>query len=531
MKFSLSPDAAPVLVGAAALFLGTANPLIHVPLIIVGYPAALAWLGLTSPRPFRHGWWAGLLGATGGLYWIAVAVHDYGFFPWVAAASCAAVLGMYVGLWGGLFSRAAAALRPLGPVRRCVAAGLLWYLLEWIRGWFGTGFPWLTLSGGLAAWPELVQGASLAGEYGLSGLLAGAGWLLAETALAARRGDFPRCRRTGGAALLVLLLPAVFGWCRVHVVRPFPEPEEIAPLTVALVQGNVGQDIKWDPVFQQATVDKYLDLSRQALASAAGRPDIVIWPETSMPFHYQADDAHGSRLRAFARETGVPLLFGGPGFARNAPGETVLFNRAFLIDARGLDQGHYDKQHLVPLGEYAPPPLNLPIFEALTQGIGGFAPGSDAPPFRLDSPTASPGARLGMLICYEGIFPEIARQRVAQGATVLINISNDAWYNRTSAPTQHLQLSLLRAVEQGRWMARATNTGVTAFISPLGEITSSVGDPVTGSGLFTDAFLVGVVAPLSGHTVYFVLHPWLPSLAFLALAVIVWPVLPRRKRR
>ena len=519
--------------GATALFLGSANPFIHLPLFIVLYPAALYAIGLTELQPFRHGWWTGLAGATGGLYWISVAVHDYGGFPWPLAVPCAVLLGMYVGVWGGLFATLASLLRPLPPWRRCAAAALLWYLLEWTRGWFCTGFPWLTLAAGQSPWPILIQTASVIGAYGLSGLLAGLGCLTAEAVLAAGSASRPpRPFILSACGLLALLLLA--GGIRLHQADKEPDPG--LPVSLSLIQGNVRQDLKWEPAFQQATVNKYLTLSDQAIA--AEHPDALIWPETAMPFFFQDASPLSGSVRAFARESGTPLLFGGPAYGPRQATAPSLYNRAFFLDARGDDAGHYDKEHLVPFGEYVPPGLDSSLFASLLQGLGGFSPGSPLPPLRLVLPdtgglsgTDQAGeAALGALICYEAVFPELARARVAEGAQILVNISNDAWYNRSSAPVQHLHLALLRSVEQGRWLARATNTGLSAFVDPWGRL-ATLGDIRDGSGLFVEASLTRTVHARSGHTLYFILHPWLPALAFLLLLFILWPLVPFRHAR
>lgn len=509
-----------VFLGSAALFLGSANPFVHLPLLIVLYPAALYAIALTDPHPFRRGWWTGLIGASAGLYWISVAVHDYGGFPWPLAVPCAVLLGMYVGLWGGLFALLAARLRPLPVWRRCLTAALLWYLLEWARGWFGTGFPWLTLAAGQSPWPILIQGASVLGAYGLSGLLAGMGCLLTEAFLAASPASAVRTPRPYVLAACGLLgVLFLFGGVRLY--RAENQAAQGIPVALTLIQGNVRQDIKWDPAFQQSTVNKYLALSGRAVNT--DHPDALIWPETAMPFFFQDDALLSDELRAFARETATPLLFGGPAYGLRQPGLTPLHNRAFFLDAQGRNAGRYDKEHLVPFGEYLPPGLDSPLFASLLQGLGGFTPGAPLPPLRLPLSDDRGEAMLGALICYEAVFPELARDRVAQGAQILINISNDAWYNRSSAPVQHLHLSLLRAVEQDRWLARATNTGLTAFVDPWGRL-ATLGDIRDGSGLFVDGFLTRTVRARSGHTLYFALHPYLPALAFILLLFILWPL-------
>lgn len=556
--------------GALGLFWGNANPVLHVPLAALAYPACLGLLA-REEYPFRRGWICGLAGAAAALYWISWAVHDYGGFPWPLAVPCAVLPGAWVGLWGGLFcfclSRLSCA-RGFGLLRRALVAGLIWYLLEWTRGWFATGFPWLTLGAAQARWPLLLQGASVIGDYGLSGLMAGLACLFADIVRGILKREWGMAGRireyavSTGALMLFAALIAGFGVWRLESL-PLREPlagapaetasEDAAPgesggLTIALVQGNVPQDIKWVPSFQKSTVDKFIGLSRMALAAGgnADRPDLVVWPETSMPFYFQLGGELPARLRDFARDHSVWLLFGGPareravpvpdsgikeeaGRAENPVDAAPLRNRAFLLDSFGVSAGHYDKRHLVPFGEYIPAFLDVPLFEPLLQGVGGFSPGEEDPPLTVRNGKGET-ISLGMLICYEAIFPEIARAHVAAGAEALLNISNDGWYGKSSAPAQHLYLSIMRAVEQRRWLARGTNTGVTAFADPAGRLWALGGaDPESGAGLFENAWLTGRIWPEAERSVYFRLHPWLPSLALAILLPVLFS--GRKKQR
>lgn len=543
-----------LLVGTLGLFFGVANDVFHVPFAVLLYPAALFVLAMRSASPFRLGWLTGIPGAALSLFWIAVAAHLYGGFPWLLAAPCSVLLGMYVALWGGIFAWLMAHCRAFPVWRRCLAAGLLWYVLEWCRGWFGSGFPWLGLSSGLAAWPLWMQPLSVLGAYGYSGLLAALACLFCE-ALGLSHGAEPeigRGRAALAAALGILLL--LFGFGRWRMDRVAAElAAEGEPVVVSLIQGNVRQDLKWTRDYQWNTLQKYKALSaeavkrgtsvsgraelRDAAVAALGRPfgasggdtslggvpELLIWPETSMPFIY-GRSPWDAALRAFARELRVLLVFGSLG-TRGMEQAPVLYNRASLIDAAGRDAGAYDKEHLVPFGEYLPPVLDWKLFEPLLQGLGGFAPGGQGPLFELKA-EGRPAVLTGMLICYEAIFPELARQRTADGAQLLANISNDAWYDRTAAPVQHLQLAAMRAVEQGRYLARATNTGISAFIDPLGGIHMP---DAPDRALFTDTWLTGKVLALSRHTPYFYVHPWLPVLA-LALLAALWRGTLRKRR-
>ena len=557
---SLWSFAALMAAASLGLFFGTANTVLHVPYAILLYPAALYVLALRSASPFRTGCCVGLPGASACLYWIAVAAHKYGGFPWALAAPCSILLGMYVSLWGGLFAWAVARMHDFPVWRRVMAASLLWMLLEWTRGWFCTGFPWLPLSAGLAAWPVLLQPLSVIGTYGYSGLLAGAACLTCEAlGLISERKNV--CRFWAALGTVFLLgMPAVFGVWRMEAV-PMKMQEQGIPVAVTMVQGNVKQNVKWSQEYQLLTLEKYLRLSTGAVrqnadavrksligeasplvpsaslsASALGLPigakddavlkaaipDFLLWPETAMPFAYP-DSRNSEELRRFVRALGIPLVFGAPGVEYRM-GERALFNRSFLLTADG-DAGHYDKEHLVPFGEYLPPVLDWKSFEPLLQGLGGFTAGTGKQLFELKM-QGKPAVSMGMLICYEAIFPELARQRAADGAQLLLNISNDAWYDFTSAPMQHLHLSLMRAVEQGRWIARATNSGITAFLDPLGGV-HAMGEASDRWALFKDGTLTGTVLALRGHTPYFYAHPWLPALAACMLAALCLPLLKR----
>ena len=551
----LSLYSAAALTGAASLglFFGMANTVLHMPYAVLLYPAALYVIGLRSPSPFRLGCCAGVPGASACLYWIAVAAHKYGGFPWMLAAPCSILLGLYVSLWGGLFAYGVSRMRALPVWRRVAAAGLLWWLFEWARGWFCTGFPWLTLSSGLAAWPVLLQPLSVIGAYGYSGLLAALACLFCEMSGVA--GACRRVRLAAGAVGAGLLMLSVgFGVWRLETL-----PEKLAergvPVAALLVQGNVKQNVKWSPEYQLATLEKYLRLSTDAVrrnveavsregaglapssADAAGAlglpigsrddallkpvlPDFLLWPETAMPFAYPGSRNSGE-IRRFVQTLGIPLVFGAPGLEYRPEGR-ALFNRSFLLLPEG-DAGYYDKEHLVPFGEYLPPVLDWKIFEPLLQGLGGFTAGKGDTLFHLE-PKGRPAVPMGMLICYEAIFPELSRQRVKAGAQILLNISNDAWYDFTSAPMQHMHLSLMRAVEQGRFVVRATNSGITAFLDPLGGV-HALGEASDGWALFQDGALTGTVLALRGHTLYFHAHPWLPALAGILLAALCLPLL------
>ncbi|MDD4952091.1 MAG: apolipoprotein N-acyltransferase, partial [Desulfovibrionaceae bacterium] len=479
-----------VAISALGAWLGFANPYLQVPAAALFLPLGLCLIGFraeSAKTAFMTGWLAGWLACLGCLYWVAFPVQHYGGLNWLLAAPCPALMCLVLGAYHGLFCLAMhlAARKRLAPALICLFAAATWTFMEMLSATLFSGFPWLSLSSSLAPWPVAVQAASLVGAFGLSGLMAG----LACAMCLWRRSNLVKVLAAGLAAGLLC-----FGWLRMNG-WPQPGPDARGRLLdVALVQGDIDQSLKWKRSYQSATVDKYLGLGRRAVteldSEPSGAPRLMIWPETCLPFYFQDDTELRLRLTDFARENRLALVLGSPGYSLDTRDNSVaLHNRAYLLDGLGLISGWYDKEHLVPFGEYAPLKDFLPIGK-LVEDIGDFRPGRAQRPLDMGA-----GARLGMLICYEVIFPDLAQERVRSGAGLLVSISNDAWFGETSAPLQHLSLSIMRAVEQGRWLARATNTGISALVDPLGRVTAR-------SGLFEARVLTGKVRSTMDKTAF-----------------------------
>lgn len=456
--------AAPVCLAILGAWLGFPNPLVQLPPAALLLPACLIVLAGLAQRPgraFRLGLLAGGGAYAACLYWVALPVHDYAFLPWALAAPLPVLLGLVLGLYTGLYTMLLSFTEGRLPwFLQALYAGFLWGALEWLRGWLFTGFPWLGLTSAFSFWPMMVQGVALVGAYGL------AAWMVFCVALMARAA-LPAGPQTGPFFLGALLLALVPIQGHYALSRPL-QPEATA--MAGLVQGNIDQSEKWDEAFQKKTVDTYISLTGSlVMEQKPMQLDLVVWPETAMPFYFQEPREFSRSVRRLAKDLGTPLLTGAPGYDKRGAREYDLYNRAYLLDASGDVTGIYEKEHLVPFGEYVPFGDVFPFINKLVPGVGDFREGKRVEPLqvgRLD---------LGMLICYEAIFPELAQERVSQGATLLVNISNDAWYGRSSAAAQHLALSLLRAVEQHRGMVRATNTGISAIIGPRGRILAQAG--------------------------------------------------------
>lgn len=468
----------PVLIAMVSAGLGYANPLLHLPAAVLGFPLALGLIAFSAKTPrtaLKSGWMAGTAACLAVMYWIAYPVGVYGDIPWALALPCPVLVSMFIGTYFGIYSWILSyASRTMQPFLLCLFSGLLWTSMEQAQGVLFTGFPWMTLVSAFSYRPEWLQGAALIGGYGLSGLLAS----ISMAVLVWKKSHAAKVWALAVTASILLL-----GGIRTSP-EDFSNLRTTGTAEIGIVQGNIDQASKWDSKFRKTTFAKYLQLSEKL----TGKAELVIWPETAMPFYIQDHGIMRAELFNFSTRTKTPILTGAPGYLMYGPESFSLYNRAFLIRPGRTDLKWYDKAHLVPFGEYMPFKDFLPL-EKLVQGAGDFIPGDNAAPLECNN------LAMGILICYEGIFPELAQERVEEGANLLVNISNDAWYGKTSAPWQHLGLVVIRAVEQGRSMIRGTNTGISACVDPLGRISDS-------TGLFEDAAVLTSPRLMSGQTFY-----------------------------
>jgi len=444
---------------------------------------------------------AGFVQYAGLLYWVTHVVVHYGRLPWALGIPVMLLLALYLSLYTGLFAAGVAFFRNRG-IPGVAAAPLLWTVLEYAKSTLLTGFPWENLGHSQYLNLPLIQIADVAGSYGVSFLV-----VLVNAALAAFVGASPHQRRRAfvglAAAGLLFALAAGYGvWRLADVAARFdPAPER----TVALIQGNIDQSIKWDPSFQKETLRIYRDLSLEAAGRGAR---FIIWPETATPFMFQNRDELHDAVVAVARSTGAWLLFGTPSYTRHE-GALRFRNSAVVLTPEGTTAGTYDKVHLVPYGEYVPLRPLFPFIEKLAVGVGDFLAGEGFEPVEAGE------ARVGFLICYEGIFPYIGRAYGRSGASLLVNITNDAWFGTTSAPFQHLSMSVFRAVENRLYLARAANTGVSAVIDATGRITAQ-------TGIFERTILTAPVKIHSIGTVYTAYGDWLVLVCLIALLVLCY---------
>jgi apolipoprotein N-acyltransferase len=490
---------------------GLALPLAFAPW--AAYP--LAWLALiplllisADPRPrrrFRRGLLFGL-GLFGfGLHWLLPTIHTFGHMPLALAVPTWVLLVAYCALYPAVFALAAGWLGGSPAVRLGLVLPLLWAGLEALRGWAFTGFPWLSLGasqvpGPLGGWLPVV------GSLG-TGLAVAAvnGWLLLAGRALFRRNWGPAAASVAAVAALVGAggLVGNVAWTRA----------EGAPVAAALVQGNVPQTAKWDPERRAAILARYERLTRAHLGA-----DLVVWPETAVPLFADRATGYLNGLATDARARGTTLLVGVPEREWVA-GAKRYYNTVLAL---GEHQGRYRKRHLVPFGEYVPLRSILFFAEKFVPGEGTFVPGDSAEPLSLD------GYRAGLSICYEDAFPREVAATVRRGATVLVNVTNDAWFGRSIGPAQHAQLARVRAREMGRPMLRVANTGLTFAADHRGREVAAIPPDRPGVAEVT-------VRPRAGLTPYQVLaRGWLVAALVGALAAAGWVLwrgpVPRLRR-
>ncbi len=413
-------------------------------------------------RPFlpaaKIGGLAGLAHSLTLTYWIVFVLGHYGNLSLLASIGPFLLLCAYLALFPALFAGLATLLPGTGL--RCLSLAALWVALELVRAHLLSGFPWCQLGHSQYPWLTLIQSSDLFGVYGITFLIVSVNALI----------HAPLFRRAGRRRLLLRVeLPVIVLALAAALIYGNQRLKELAapgrnalPVRVAVIQAGIDQSVKWDPAYQEQTLEIYESLTRAALRD---RPELVIWPETALPFFFQDEQPLSQRVRALAQSAGVPLIFGGPAYETVA-GQTRFFNRAYLLAPGGAAPGSYDKVHLVPFGEYVPLKKMLFFIDRLVAAAGDFRAGTRVEPLRFGP------LRAGVLICFEAIFPELAAAQVAGGANLLVNLTNDAWFGMTSAPHQHLAMSVFRAVETRRWLVRAANTGISALIGPSGEIRS-----------------------------------------------------------
>jgi apolipoprotein N-acyltransferase len=420
------------------------------------------------------------------LFYLTGIIFWFGVIYWLIHVTLAGLvvlvlyLALYFGLFGLIFSYCE--LQATCLAGRQASYGLLfissaWVLLEYIRSHLFTGFPWALLGYSQCLNLPAIQIADITGAWGVSFLV-----MMANVAVysVVRRpclygrqaSSVVRDKSRYVFCLLYLLASLSYGFLKLHGIR-----NTEYGIRVSVIQPNIPQELKWNENAKDYILDKYARLTKDAVSQA---PDLIIWPEASIPGILGEDNSVFEQVFALVRNVKAPLLAG----AVIRDNESY-FNSALLISVSGEIIGRYDKLHLVPFGEYIPLKKIFPFLETVVP-IGDITAGREYTLFRIHSSESGVRSSFGVLNCFEDLFPGLSRGFVRRGADFLVNITNDAWYKQTSAPYQHLQASVFRAVENRVFLARCANTGISGFIWPDGKL--SLVSNETGKNIFVDGY-------------------------------------------
>jgi len=424
-------------------------------------PLFYAIRGSTPKTAFLLGGTSGIFYFLGTISWVTNTMVQYGKLPWLLSVFLMFLLVLYLSLFIATFSFLVrlASLTVKFPI--FLTAPFFWTMLEYARGHLFTGFPWVLLGYSQHQSLSVIQIADMTSVYGISFLIVMVNAFLYDWVcfFSLREEDGSKKTLPWPSSILtviVLLITLLYGHARLS------DPEEKNSfITLALIQGNIDQEIKWDERFQEETLNTYLTLTEKETQEAT---DLVIWPEAATPFFFNQHLAYQEKILRLAREQSTPLLFGSPSLTRHENSGPALLNSAYLISAGGEIKNRYDKIHLVPFGEFVPFSSILSFVNKLVSGIGNFIPGETYVVMDL------PKAKFGVVICFEVIFPELVRNFANHGAQFMTTITNDAWFGFSSAPYQHFSMVVFRAIENRVPFARTANTGISGFIDSRGRI-------------------------------------------------------------
>lgn len=412
---------------------------------------------------------------------------------WLAVSAAMAVGVSLAGLFLGIAYRSEARRKGLGGWMAVLIPAMIWTALEWIQAQGTFGFTWGNLAVTQTAYLPLLQGLQLVGPFPLAGLI---------VAVNAAIAWIWHTRHPAPLAIAMAVVTAWGGYGLWAMNRPLDGPS----LRVAVVQGNVTQEEKWD----RAVADPHLQMLERYLALSGKAPDaqLVIWPESAIPMFLREDPRVWERMAQEARDRQQYLMTGGFHRDLGQDGEWRVYNAVSAWEPGGGNMGFDFKRHLVPYGEYVPGRKWMPDFMAALNLLPyDLTPGEKPAPFRVED------LKFGAAVCFDSIFPEVIR-RTAAVSDALVLVTNDAWYKRTAAPWQHLAQGVLRAVENRRYFIQAANTGATGIVDPTGRV-------VTVAPLFEEAVVEGEVRGVREQTPYTRYGDWLSVLALLGSAFLV----------
>lgn len=439
--------------------------------------------GIPPLRAFTLSLLTGMVFFLGTVYWTGTVIVTFGDVPVAVAAVGVVLMSAYLALYHvvGLLVTSRVIAR-LGA-RGLFFAPVGWVGGEFLRGFMLGGFPWVPLGNSQVRVVAVAQLASVLGVYGLSALVA---YLNATVAFALLRSDRSRTIAVGAAAIVLL---AIGGWGTWRI-RDGSLTREGTPITVGIIQPNIEQNAKLaaaeggDPQEARRIFTTNIAMTRDVVRRGA---EFVIWPESAIPFKFERDP-RGEAIRELAREVRVPILFG----SDQQTDAVSLYNAAYQIAPDGSTAAVYRKMHLVPFGEFVPWRKWFFFIKPLVDSFTDFSAGDTMVMLPVGSHLASTA------ICYEVVYPSLSRDAVNRGSQLLTTITNDGWYGQSSAPYQHFEMAAMRAIENGRYLARSANTGISGVIDPYGQI-------LRESSIFEQVGIVEQARFLTSKTIYTVI--------------------------
>lgn len=457
----------------------------------------LAWIALVPfilslndkmpKQAFKTGVFFGFPYFFGTLYWIYHSINHFGGIPLAASISIVILLCLYLSLYTGMFALLFSYTIKNTKLPALFIAPVFWVVLEFLRSYLFTGFPWSSIGYSQYKFLTAIQIADITGIYGVSFLIVAVNGAIADIFITKKRIRdmplFPLSHLVIGVAVLVafIISTIIYGQIRLTEQRPG------TTLKASIIQGNIEQDKKWEPAYQNVVIETYKNLS---LNASSDSPDIIIWPETAVPFFFGEDKIYTQELVDFQNQLNAYLLFGSILVKEKKDNNYYrLSNSAVLLDRDGKVSYTYDKIHLVPFGEYVPLQNILFFINKITVGIGDYIGGESY--VRAQTELGD----FATLICYEIIFPGLVRKFYSDGGDFMVNITNDAWFGRTTGPYQHFSMAVFRAIENRKPVLRAANTGISGIINSSGRIVSKI-------ELFEKAVLTDEVKTDSTRTFY-----------------------------
>jgi len=454
----------------------------------------------TPQKLFGFFWLSGFLFQLGNLYWIYLVIQHYSSLPVLLCVGILILLCLVLALFWGVFGFVSGFLRNrLGLAVALLLSPFLWTSLEWARNQI-TQFPWCLLGYSQYTHLRLAQLASFAGIYGLSGLIVAFNASIIMSIVLRKYYYTTVCVAIAAGVSL-------YGHFRIqqHIEGPV--------VRAGLIQGNIPQDVKLDFSFADEVHQKHLRMTRELILK--DKPDVIFWSEAATLFPIRQGGLWTSQLQHLVRTSRIPLILGSDTVQK---GE--VFNSAYLVTETGDITAQYDKVYLVPFGEFVPLKNIFSFAGKLIPEISDFSPGTYYEPFVVH------GEKVSVNICFEVVFPQLSREFCRRGAGLLSTITNDAWFGHTSAPHQHFAMSVMRAIENRRYLVRAANTGISGFVDPYGRI-------LQRTELFVPAAITGEVRWNHETTFYTRYGDWFVylSLFLCGKAIVIALFIGRSRNR